>query len=58
MLSKILSIGKGYRTYIGTFLLFLIGGALYLGWLDIKLAEALALIIGALTGVALRAAIK
>jgi len=53
-----LDLFKGYRTYIGTFLLFCVGGALYLGWINAQIAGALALIIGAISGAALRAAIK
>ena len=58
MINTILSLLNGRKTYLGTALLFCVGGALYLGWINTQIAAALALIIGALTGAALRASIS
>jgi len=48
----------GKKVYIGTVALFCVGGLLYLGLIDAKTAAAWALIIGSLTGAAMRLAIS
>lgn len=57
ILKSIWSFLDGKKVYIGTAALFCIGGLLYLGIIDAKTAAALAMIVSALTGAAMRSAI-
>lgn len=48
---------KGYRTYAGCTAIFILGGLFAIGVIDRDAFEALTVIVGSLTGAALRSAV-
>ena len=48
----------GYKTYIGTILIAVLGISWRAGWIDTETAGAIAALVTAFTGAAMRAAIE